>query len=48
MVKTIRYLKEDKKAHVGLEAIANKIDIVKFMEARHDEGGKVVGDLSNS
>ena len=40
VVKTMRYLKEDKHAHIGLEAIANKIDIVKFMEARHDEGSK--------
>lgn len=47
VVKTIRYFKEDKNAHVGLEVIANKIDIVKFMEARHDEVGKGEGSSSN-
>ena len=39
----MRYLTEDKNRHIGLDEIAKKLDIVKFMEARHDEaepGGK--------
>jgi len=36
VVKAMRYPKEDKNAHVGLEDLAKKLDIIKFLEARHD------------
>ena len=38
VVKALRYKKEEKTTgNVGLEEIAKKLDIIKFMEARHDE-----------
>lgn len=37
VVKAMRYIKKDMKSeNVGLEKIADKLDVVKFMEARHD------------
>jgi hypothetical protein len=36
VVKTIRYSKEDPNRYMGIEELAKKLDVVKFMEARHE------------